>query len=134
MSTIDQLLSTHPLALDDAYRAALAECIAACLECSQACTSCADACLNESSPGDMVRCITSCLDCADVCAATGSVLSRLGDRDLALVRAQVEACRTACGARAVECEQHAAMHEHCAVCAEVCRRCEQACAALLAML
>lgn len=134
MSTIDQMLSTHPLALDDAHRAALAECIAACLECSQACTACADACLNEPSPGDMVRCITTCQDCADVCAATASVLSRLGARDLATVRSLLEACRIACGACASECELHVGMHEHCSVCAEACRRCEQACAELLAEL
>ena len=134
MSTIDQLLSTHPLAPEDAYRAKLAACIAACLECVQACTTCADACLNESSPADMVRCITTCLDCAEICAATASVLSRLSERDPAVVRAQVEACRTACGACAAECEQHAGMHEHCRVCAEVCRRCEKACAELLSVL
>ena len=33
-----------------------------------------------------------------------------------------------------ECEQHAQMHEHCRVCAEACRRCERACADLLATL
>jgi hypothetical protein len=42
----------------------------------------------------------------------------------------VASCR-ACGD---ECEHHAAMHEHCRVCAEACRRCEQACRQLLAVL
>jgi hypothetical protein len=36
-------------------------------------------------------------------------------------------CR-ACGD---ECEQHAAMHEHCQVCAEACRHCQQACEELI---
>jgi hypothetical protein len=30
-----------------------------------------------------------------------------------------------------ECESHASMHEHCRICADACRRCEAACAALL---
>ncbi len=34
----------------------------------------------------------------------------------------------------VECAQHASMHRPCNVCAEACRRCEQACAELLASL
>jgi Domain of Unknown Function (DUF326) len=42
----------------------------------------------------------------------------------------VAACRS-CGD---ECERHAAMHEHCRVCAEACRRCEQACNELLAAM
>jgi hypothetical protein len=39
-----------------------------------------------------------------------------------------------CRACAVECERHAAHHDHCRVCAEVCRRCEQACGDLLASM
>jgi hypothetical protein len=33
----------------------------------------------------------------------------------------------ACLACAEECDRHAAHHEHCRVCAAVCRRCKQAC-------
>jgi len=39
--------------------------------------------------------------------------------------------RRSCGE---ECAGHADMHEHCRVCADVCRRCEQACRELLAAL
>ncbi len=111
--------------------AALAECIRACLDCSQACTACADACLGEQDVQMLVRCIRLDLDCADVCAATGNVLSRQTATDPAMLRAVLEACGL-CGD---ECEQHA-QHgmQHCAVCAEACRRCEQACNPLLSQL
>ena len=130
MTVIDQMLDSYPkdLGID---RAVLAECIAACLECSQACTACADACLSEDMVADLVQCISTDLNCADICAATANVLSRRTKFDVGLTRAIVEACRTACATCANECEQHADMHDHCKVCAAACRRCEQACAALL---
>jgi hypothetical protein len=37
----------------------------------------------------------------------------------------------AVAACARECERHAAMHEHCRLCAEACRACERACGELL---
>ena len=130
MTVIDQMLDSYPkdLGID---RAVLAECIAACLECSQACTACADACLSEDMVADLVQCISTDLNCADICAATANVLSRRTKFDVGLTRAIVEACRAACATCANECEQHADMHDHCKVCAAACRRCEQACAALL---
>lgn len=79
----------------------------------------------------MLRCIRTDLDCADVCATTGYLLSRQTEADSTLVRAQVEACETACRICAEECEQHADMHDHCRICAEACRTCEQSCRKLL---
>ena len=83
---------------------------------------------------DLTTCIRTNLDCADVCAATGTVLSRRSGSDPTVIRAVLEACRAACTACADECGQHANMHEHCCICAEACRRCEQACAQLLGLL
>ena len=40
----------------------------------------------------------------------------------------------ACLACAEECDQHAEHHEHCRLCAEVCRRCKNACDDLLATI
>jgi hypothetical protein len=82
----------------------------------------------------MIRCIRLCLDCADSCGATGRIVARQTEPDLGVVRAAVEACVVACGACRVECERHAAHHEHCRICAEVCARCEQACNDLLASI
>ena len=120
------MLQTHPrqAPMD---QAALAACIDACYACAQTCTTCADACLGEENPQRLVRCIRTNLDCGDVCDATGRVLARLTEAGGSLLRAQVEACATACRICAEECEQHAEMHEHCRICAEACRDCEAAC-------
>lgn len=83
---------------------------------------------------ELTKCIRTSLDCVDMCVAAGRVLTRHVDDDAAITRAALEACRTACRACADECARNAAMHRHCGVCAETCRRCEQACADLLASL
>lgn len=133
MTVADQMLATHPKVGFAGAQDALLRCIEACVECAQACTACADACLGEGMVAELVTCIRKNLDCADICATTGAVLSRQTAPDVATVRALLEACRTACASCAAECEQHADMHEHCRVCAESCRRCEQACTDLLAV-
>jgi hypothetical protein len=83
---------------------------------------------------ELVRCIRLCLDCAEVCDATGRIVTRQTEPDLRLIRATVEACSVACLACAEECDRHAAHHEHCRLCAEVCRRCKNACDELLATI
>jgi hypothetical protein len=121
--SIREMLETHPQPssgdLDVRVR-----CIEACSECAVVCTSCADADLGESDLQELVRCIRLCLDCADVCDATRRIV----------IRATVEACVLACRASREECERHAEHHEHCRICGEVCRRCEQACDDLLASI
>src|ERR687891_649297 len=74
----------------------------------------------------MLRCIDECLDCAASCTSCA-------DADLAEddVREMVR-CIRLCLACAEECDRHAAHHEHCRLCAEVCRRCKNACDELLA--
>ncbi|WP_181310146.1 four-helix bundle copper-binding protein [Nocardioides campestrisoli] len=128
--THTEMMDTHPqdLTLD---RDKLAACIAACFECSQTCTACADACLSEEMVAELTTCIRKNLDCADVCLATGQVLTRLTGADVAVLRALLEACATACRVCGDECASHAEMHEHCRVCAEACALCERACRELL---
>jgi len=111
--------------------AALVAAIDACLECAQACAGCADACLSEDRVADLRRCIRLNADCADVCAATVAVLTRAGEGTEAVVRALLVACMEVCRACGQECANHAQTHEHCAVCADACRRCEAACEMLL---
>jgi hypothetical protein len=125
------MLDAYPADLRGIDRQLLAACIEACYECAQACTACADACLSEETVDQLRTCIRTDLDCADVCEATGRVLSRHTGYDANLTRAVLEACAVACRACGDECAGHAAMHEHCRVCAESCRRCEAACRALL---
>ena len=132
-----RMMQTHPSPITLFDQGTLAECIDACFECVQVCTACADACLGEGKHlPHLVHCITLNADCADICAATGRVLSRLTQPDQSVLRAQLQACLAACTACAQECEGHARdmRMQHCAVCAESCRRCEQACQALLGSL
>jgi hypothetical protein len=129
---VRQMLDVHPhkqaRAIDETT---LVDCIEACAECAEVCTSCADASLAEPSVADMVKSIRLCLDCAGICAVTAQVVTRQTDLDLDLCRAQVMACVTACRVCAVECERHARHHEHHRICAETCRRCDDACNRLL---
>jgi Domain of Unknown Function (DUF326) len=133
MSYARQLLDTYPRSfnLDAGVLAATTDAVN---DCAQACTSCADADLSEPGVAELVKCIRLCLDCADVCTATGRVISRQTEYDANLTRSLLEACVTACRSSGDERERHAAMHEHCRVCAEACRRCEQACQQLLAAM
>ena len=133
MTLVEDMLNAHPRA-STVDRAALLECIEACVACAQSCTSCADACLGEDDVAMLGGCIRLCLDCSDTCAATGRVVIRQTEFDAEEVRAIVEACATICGFCAEECERHASHHEHCRICAGVCRRCENACKALIGAL
>ena len=129
-NTVQQMIETHPQPAQ-MDRAGLVECIQACFDCAQACTTCADACLAEDMVQQLRQCIRLNLDCADVCDTTGRVLSRQTEPDIAVVRAQLQACLQACRACGAVCAEHAGHHEHCRVCAESCRRCEEACNRLL---
>ncbi|OWL95427.1 hypothetical protein CBQ26_11715 [Deinococcus indicus] len=136
-ASTQRMLQTHPNPAGLFDQGALAECIDACFECANICTSCADACLEEREHlMHFVSCIRLNLDCADICGATGRVLLRLTQPDQNVLRAQLQACLAACQACGNECERHAREMNmtHCAVCAESCRRCEQACQDLLSSL
>ncbi len=124
------MLETHPKAMN-VDLAAVAKAVDAAFECAQVCTACADACLSEDMVAELRYCVRTDLDCADICNTTARVLSRQTEPEMALLRAQVEACATACKLCGDECEKHKDMHEHCRVCAESCRQCEAACNALL---
>ncbi|MBC6496389.1 four-helix bundle copper-binding protein [Microbacterium sp. 4-7] len=133
MTVTEEMLSTYPKDLGGVDQKKLVDCIDACLACAQACTACADACLSEDMVADLIKCIRANQDCADLCITTARILSRRTGHDASVTRAALEACRAACLSCANECEQHT-MHEHCTICAEACRRCEQACVALLESL
>jgi uncharacterized protein DUF326 len=131
MSYAQQMIQTNP-SQTRIDQAALAGCIRACFDCEQTCVACADACLGEQDVASLRRCIRLNLDCADVCDATGRLVSRQTALDPQVIRAQLQACATACRVCGDECETHGRQGmEHCRVCAEACRRCEQACNVLL---
>jgi hypothetical protein len=93
-----------------------------------------DACLSEPAVADLAKCIRSNLDCADIRDTTRRVLSRHTGYDANLTRAVLQACAHACRSCGDECARHANAHEHWRVCADICRRCEQACTDLLSTL
>ncbi len=130
MTRAIDILKTFPAAIT-LDRDLLARCIEECVTCGQACTACADADLTEKMLGELRKCIRTCLDCADVCEVTGRVLSRQTGYDANVIRAVVQACVEVCKTCGDECERHAAMHEHCRITAEECRRCEGVCREVL---
>jgi hypothetical protein len=129
VQSISALLATHPQRPPDARL--IEACIAACYDCGGACVACSDACLGEAHVADLVCCIRTCLDCSDVCLATARLVTRLTKPTPMLIEAQLMSCAEACRICALECDSHAAAHEHCRICAEACRACERACRALL---
>lgn len=130
MAPAIEMLETYPRKFNlDA--GVLARAIDALVECANTCTQCADACLSEEDVASMVRCIRLDLDCADICLTTSRVVSRQTEYDANVTRPQLEACIAACKSCGDECERHGPHMAHCRVCAETCRRCEQACAELL---
>ena len=130
MTYARQMLDSYPgvLKVDAAMLAAT---IDALHDCVQSCTADADADLSEHHLADLVKCIRLCLDCADVCATTLSVITRQTEFDSNAVAPLLAACATMCKISGDECERHAHLHEHCRLCAEASRRCEQACRQLL---
>lgn len=133
MDRLRRVFSNHPNPASDAGDEAFAL-VTAAAECSAVCTACADACLEEDNPSELRKCIRLNLDCADITAVTARLISRPGEQDKALLRAQLQACATSCRACADECDRHAETMEHCRVCAEACRKCAEACDAMLKAL
>jgi hypothetical protein len=132
MTTLDLIRSSPEPAPDHAE--VVAEAVEACSDCARACTQCADACLAEESVADLRGCIRLDADCADLCEATARVLARSPAQDPALTQAVLQTCVAVTRLCAEECESHAGTHRHCALCAEACRRAEEACKALLAAI
>ena len=133
MSYARQLLDTYPRDFNVDV-SMLAATIDALNDCAQACTADTDADLDEPNVAEMVKCIRLCLNCTDICIAAVGVVSRQVEYDANVTKPLLEACASICKSCGDECEQHAALHEHCRVCAEACRRCELACRQLLAAI
>ena len=121
---VEAMISSHPRPGVDS---ALAHCVELCIDCAQACTACADACLGEEMVAELRQCIRFNLDCADICAATGAVGSRRTGSDAAIIRMMLQTCAAVCRLCGDECGRHAARHDHCRICAEICHDCERAC-------
>ena len=131
MKTIEMVLRSHPRA-DPERVTAYAETIRALMTCSEICTACADACLGEPEQLEHLRrCISTDLDCADVCAAAARLLTRQTEMSNEVLQAQLHAAVLACQRCADACEMHGSDHDHCQICAEACRYCQERCTFLL---
>ena len=131
--SVEEILRTHPRP-PIADVAVLAACIDECAACAATCTICADACLAEPDVAALARCIRLCLDCADACVDAGRILSRQTDPDADTQLTALKACLTACRAAPPSASVMPTTMST-AVCApRQCRRCERACADLLAAL
>ncbi len=126
--TVSDMIRSHPV---PSVRQGIAECITACFNCAEICTICADACLSETAVANLIDCIVLNQNCATICLATGTLLGRQSSIEPTVTRKQVIACLEVCQACAMDCERHGGKMEHCAVCAAVCRRCEETCRSLL---
>jgi hypothetical protein len=104
---------------------ALAEALDALHDMDVACSACVDACV-QGRDGTMSDCIGACLTCIDVETALARLLARTASSDLAVVRNMLEAAAKAATFCAEVCEPHGERHKHCRVCAEGCRRVQQA--------
>lgn len=133
MSYARQMLDAHPGSVSIGA-GVLAPTIDALSDCAQACTADIEDDLSEPNVTEMVTCVRLCLDCADICAATVTVASRQRKPDAAVMEPLLQACAASCESCGDECERHAHMHRHCEVCAAACRRGEQACRELLAVI
>lgn len=133
MDHLRKIFSSHPNPASDAGDVAHAL-VAAASECSQVCTACADACLEGPDPAAMRKCIRNNLDCAEICEVTARLISRPGEQDREVLRAQLEACSKACRACASHCERSSDASTYCGICAEACLANAKACDDMVAAL
>jgi hypothetical protein len=130
MASIEEIITLHPDVGPALYNETLGRAVARMIECAAICNACADACIAE--PMDMTQCIRLCLDCSDVCSATGRVGSRRSGGDRQLIRTLLATCIEACERTADECAMHE--HEHCQLCALMCKSCAEDCRLALKVL
>ena len=130
---VHEMLRTYPRDFNVDLQL-LARTVEALEDCANTCNQCADACLSEERLEPLAKCIRLNLDCAAICSAVSSILSRQTEYDANVTRPALEACIAACHSCGDECASHAEHMEHCRVCADVCRTCEQACQDLLSAM
>ncbi len=131
LNYIRDMIDSHPQAIAGSKRDTWACAIEACLDCGQASTACADACLAEGNVEQLRSVVRSALDNADACFAAAKILSRLTAGKSAMLTTQLSSCLDLVRNCETECNDHAKMHEHCRVCADSCRACENALSAVL---
>ncbi len=128
--SISKMIAAHP-DVAGKLNEPLALAVRHAMFCAAITTSCADACMAEKMVDQLRQCIRACLDCADVCTATFKLATRRSGSNDVLLEETLTVCVTACDICAEECDRHAGMHEHCRICAEMCRETARDCRAAL---
>ena len=123
MSVMTEMMQSMPRSERGMELDMMQECIEACSAAAMAATMCADA---DSREG-MGRCASMCANLADVAGATMRMMMRPNGYELAVMQATMTACMATGAACATECREHAAMSEHCRVCATACETMVDAC-------
>ena len=115
-------------------RTGISRCVAACDALVAVSEDCADACLRIEGNGDVTRCFLADLDCIEVCSSTSRLLSSYSRRDGSTTIALLETCQEAARASTAACEYTAGLHRGWHTCSMACRRVDEACMRLLAVL
>jgi hypothetical protein len=103
-------------------------CAKACDDCARSCESCATHCANMLSQGkkDHLKTLQTCRDCATTCSAASAIVARSGPFSDTICQACAEVCKR-CGDACEKFEDDPHMKK----CAEECRKCEKACRDML---
>ncbi len=128
---MDYSYSMPELAVDGEVSLFRSECADVCMETARTCAETADACLSVDDLVPLTQCIRLNLACAGICGSVGRILSRTNPPDAGILRASLDACVLACVICGAESRANAGRVDECRLGAEACRRCEEACSALL---
>lgn len=123
---IMEMINRHPQNIQEPRKTSLSNAIESCLNCAQVCAACSDACLGEREVERFRSVIRSTNDSNDLCSAVANILSRLNDQNPRILRSLITACIQQVQHTGIQCNEHAQHHEHCRVCSETCRACENA--------
>jgi hypothetical protein len=119
---------------EESVRAGIDRCVEACEALIRVSEDCADACLAIDGDGDVTACFLADLDCIEVCSTTSKMLSWHARSDGPTTVALLETCREACAASTAACERMAELHPSWQTCSMACRRLNDSCTRLLAVL
>ena len=98
-----------------------AHCIDACNDCAIACNYCIAGCLEEDNVTVVANCIALTIDCGALCQLAATAMARGSEHANAVCALCADICNT--------CSQACAKHEskHCQACAEACCKCAKEC-------
>jgi hypothetical protein len=125
--TLTTLVALTPAVRADNHEHYL-KCAKACDDCARICDMCAIHCSMHVAAGhkDHLLTLRTCLDCATTCRAASSITSRMGPYSDLICQACAEVCKR-CGDACAKFPDDEVMKQ----CAEECRKCEQACRDML---